>query len=669
MRLPIAVLLVVACRGHGEPAPHPQDAKQVPATAVPTLKPAHKITAFVDVTVEPMETPAPLLHQVVLVEGASIVKVAPMGEVQLPLEAERVDGRGKFLIPGLHDMHVHLDNTKGMLALFVASGVTTVRNMAGGMRTIALRDKIAKGELLGPTIYTTGPFVDGERPRWEASASVVTAADAEKVIARHVEVGFDFVKIYNGLTVAAYDAVAEQARAHNLRIVGHVPFAVPLAHAVDQGQASIEHLSGYAEAVESATSPVRHLRGSAPIIKRWMYADPAKIKSVAENVASHHIYNTPTLVTAAAYADLYRGVLPEAANTDLDDVSPDWRARWDPKRSPKHYDRTIQKAMESAHDKALATEGEIVKELAADGDPIMAGTDTPNPYVVPGPSLHQELGLLVNAGLSPYEALRAATLTPAEFLNDPHDGRITAGAHADLVLLDADPLVDIHAVDKIAGVMVRGRWLAPKDLKAMHDGLVAAYKSPAWEAPIQLGAEAFGARVTQYVVSDNGAPVGAYAIAQRGTTIVEREALEDELSSTKTTLGVHHAQTLAIDVERPEGATHVTYTRKDRALVGWLSPATAMQLVAPQVSKLAIGDKVTFSIDTPISDAPATLERGTITIERMPGTDSELEYRLRLVLDHVAQVGRLQFAEGSATARTFKVSSTTRPVYRTWTRR
>jgi hypothetical protein len=299
----------------------------------------------------------------------------------------------------------------------------------------------------------------------------------------------------------------------------------------------------------------------------------------------------------------------------------------------------------------------------------MAGTDTPNPYVVPGPSLHQELGLLVAAGLTPLEALRAATLTPAEFLGDAHDGRIVTGAHADLVLLDADPLVDIHAVDKIAGVMVRGRWLSPKDLKAMHDALITAYKQPAWEAPIQLGAEGFGARVTQYVVSDNGAPVGAYAIAQRGTTIVEREALEDELSSTKTTLGEHHAQTLAIDVERPEGATHVVYTRKDRALVGWLSPATAMQLVAPQVSKLAIGDKVAFSLDTPISDAPGTLERGSLTIERMPGTDTELEYRLRLVLDHVAQVGRLQFSEGSATARTFKVSSTTRPVYRTWTRR
>ncbi len=108
-------------------------------------------------------------------------------------------------------MHVHLDGTRGMLALFVGSGVTTVRNMAGSPRTIALRDQIAKGELLGPAIYTAGPFVDGERPRWESSASVVTAADAERVIDEHVAAGYDFVKIYNGLTtVEAYDAVARR---------------------------------------------------------------------------------------------------------------------------------------------------------------------------------------------------------------------------------------------------------------------------------------------------------------------------------------------------------------------------------------------------------------------------------------------------------------------------
>lgn len=660
----VSALLAAACSSSGEP---PTDTAQPSPPGF--VKPAgRKVTAFTDVTVVAMDRDAPLLHRTVVVEGDAITKVCTT-DCDLPGDAERVDGRGKWLIPGLHDMHVHLDGTKGMLALFVMNGVTTVRNMAGSPRTIALRERIAKGELFGPTIYTAGPFVDGERPRWEASASVVTAADAERVIADHVAAHYDFVKIYNGLTLAAFDAVAAAAKAHELRLVGHVPFKVPLAHVLELGQASVEHLSGFAEAVERADSPVRHQRGSSAIIKRWMYADPDKITAVVADVVKHGTYNTPTLVTAAAYGELYRGHLPEGATSDLEDVSPDWRARWDPKKSPRHYDRSIRKAMDEAHDKALATEGLIVRKLGQAGGLLMAGTDTPNPYVVPGPSLHQELGMLAAAGLSPYDALRTATSVPAEFLGDPHDGRIAVGAHADLVLLDGDPLADIHNVDKIAGVMLRGRWLAPKDLKAMRDSLVEKYKVPSWEAAIDLGADAAGWPTVQYIVSDNGAPVGAYAMATHGGTIVEREALEDEVTNIKILPSEHHARTITLDVDRPEGKTHAMFARKDRSLVGWLSPATAMALVAPLIATLAVGDKTTMSIDTPDSDAPSTLQRGAITIERLAGSDMELEFRLRLVLDHVAQVGHLTFAEGSRIARSFKVSSTTRPVFRTWKRR
>src|SRR5262249_37440376 len=149
--------------------------------------------------------------------------------------------------------------------------------------------------------------------------------------------------------------------------------------------------------------------------------------------------------TAVAFGDLYRGHVPVAGG-DLDEVSPDWRARWDPKRSPHHYERAVRRAMEEAHDRSLGTELAVVRELAAAGAPLLAGTDTPNPYVVPGASLHQELALLVAAGLTPYAALRAATIDAGDFLGDPRDGRVAAGAHADLVLLDGDPLADIHAV-------------------------------------------------------------------------------------------------------------------------------------------------------------------------------------------------------------------------------
>ncbi len=316
---------------------------------------------------------------------------------------------------------------------------------------------------------------------------------------------------------------------------------------LETGQASIEHLAGYAEAIERANSPVRHRGNSTSIIKRWMYADRDRIPEVAAETARRGVWNCPTLVTAAAYGELYRGHLPVAG--ELDSVSPDWRARWDPAHSPRKYDHAIRRAMEAAHAQTIEIEAALVRELVAAGAPLLAGTDTPNPYVVPGASLHQELGLLVAAGLTPYAALRAATIDAAEFLGDARDGRIAAGAHADLVMLDADPIADIHAVDRIDGVMMRGTWLPADKLRALHDGLVEEYRTPAWEAAIDLGPEAADARTLQFVVSDNGAPVGAYAMARASGTVIERQTLEDDTTTTRT-----HARTLTPARRRGAGS-------------------------------------------------------------------------------------------------------------------
>jgi cytosine/adenosine deaminase-related metal-dependent hydrolase len=662
------------------------DASIVFVEPTPPVYQGH-VTAFEDVSVVTMESSAIAPHQTVVVDGNAITAIGSAGTVDVPPGATVIDGTGKFLMPGLHDMHVHLDYTRGMLELFVAAGVTTVRNMAGSPRTVALRKLTASGAVLGPTIYTAGPFVDGARPRWEASASVVTAADAARVIDDHVRAGYDFVKIYNGLTPAAYDAVAAAAKLRGLRIAGHVPFRVSLQHALDTGQASIEHLLGYAEAVERDDSPVRRQRTTAGTIKRWMYADPLKMEAVAAETARHATWNTPTLVTAVAYGDLYRGKTPSDAG-DLETISPDWRARWDPKHAPRHYERSIRHAMEQAHDKALENELAMVRELVAAGAPILAGTDTPNPYVVPGQSLHHELALFVEAGLSPYSALRAATIDAADFLGDRRDGRIAVGAHADLVMLEADPLADIHALDRIAGVMLHGRWLDETELQKMHDGLVAEYRDPAWDAPIDLSAQMPGASVLQYVVADNGAPVGAYAAARRGDTLVERQTLEDDTTSTRVTYSGHRARTLALDVARAEGTTHADYRSTEHRLLSWLTPATAYELVEPiaraDAAQVATpsddesdgsavvppGAATSFSVDTPDVDAPGALERGTLTITRVATRpeDHTRTYRLRLVLDHVAQVARITLG-ADGLPREFRIASTTRPVVRTWTRR
>jgi hypothetical protein len=254
------------------------------------------------------------------------------------------------------------------------------------------------------------------------------------------------------------------------------------------------------------------------------------------------------------------------------------------------------------------------------------------------------------------------------------------------VLLDTDPFLDIHALDKIDGVMVRGRWLAANDLQALHDNLVAEYREPAWEAPLDLAKELPGARVLQYVVADNGAPVGAYAMARHGDTLVERQTLEDDTVNARVTYGGHHARALTLDVDRAEGVTHADYRATARRLIPWLTPATAYELVAPIAADDAergdapadteadgsaavpAGAAQSFAVDTPDTDAPGALQRGALTITRVVGKDTDRVYRLRLVLDHVAQVARVTLgADGFP--RSFKISSTTRPVVRTWTRR
>jgi hypothetical protein len=244
--------------------------------------------------------------------------------------------------------------------------------------------------------------------------------------------------------------------------------------------------------------------------------------------------------------------------------------------------------------------------------------------------------------------------------------------------------------------MVHGRWLAAGDLQALHDVLVGEYRAPAWEQPIDLSAELPGAHVLQYVVADNGAPVGAYATARRGDTLVERQTLEDDTASTRVTYSGHRARALTLDVDRTEGVTHADYRATGHRLLPWLTPATAFELVAPLAREDArepsigsageagareepvddeagsaappVSAAAAFAVDTPDVDAPGALERGALTITRVATTDDTRVYRLRLVLDHVAQVARLTLGPDGL-PRAFKISSTTRPVVRTWTRR
>jgi len=396
--------------------------------------PGEKLTAIVHVDVIPM-TGEPLLeNQAVVVSDDVICALGPSESVTLPAGTTVVDGEGGTLIPGLSDMHVHL-NYETDLALYLAYGVTTIRNMWGVDWTLELRDRIERGEVIGPRIFTTGPIMDGDPPIWPGSEVVTTPRGAADSVARQAGQGFDFIKVYEMLDPQTYQGIISAALDYGLPVVGHVPQAVGLEQVLRSGQSSIEHLTGYA------------LEGSDGTLERL--------------TAETGVWNCPTLVVYDKYArvdDLHDQDIPELRYLHPEMVN-DWRyARSDT------YD--IREQL-----------GAKLAELHQLGAPLMAGTDVSNPYVIAGISLHEELALLNQAGLSPLEALSLATVEAARYLGiEGSAGSIQPGRAADLVLLSASPLDDIQNTRKVQGVMSRGVWYPQNLLQTRLDTIAGEYQ-------------------------------------------------------------------------------------------------------------------------------------------------------------------------------------------------
>jgi imidazolonepropionase-like amidohydrolase len=439
-------------------------------------------TAFVSVSVVPMSSDQVLSEQTVLVRGDRIVAIGPVAQVAVPSDARRIDGRGMFLVPGLCDMHIHLmrGEVTAELALFLAYGVTTIRQMSGSPKVLELRQKVREGSVLGPTIFTVGPLVDGDPPVWNEGTTVVTTPDAaRRAVEDQKNAGYDQVKVYDHLLLPEYDAIVGEAAKAGILVVGHLPAAVPLEHALDAKQASIEHLGGYLAYVQRADSPFRQVAhekphessagtresaGQAPVgaLEMAAWVDDARVAEIARMTASSGTWNVPTLVQLvnAKRADEHQAAWQRPGmqyatkgmrdwwNSDVDDTDPTKRAR------------------------LLKVRSSIVRALHDAGARLLVGTDTPHPFVLAGLAVHDEMRNLVEAGLSPYEALRAATRGPAEFVGQPSEfGVIAQGARADLVLVDGDPLVDIANASHVAGVMLRGQWLSKESLRSLLEGL------------------------------------------------------------------------------------------------------------------------------------------------------------------------------------------------------
>lgn len=428
------------------------------------------LIAFVAVAVVPMDSERILDDQTVLIRGDRIAAMGPAGAVAVPAGATVIDGRGKYLMPGLADMHVHI-LAPDELPLFLASGVTAVRNMHGHPMHLELREQIAAGALLGPTIYTAGAAIDGVPPYWPGSGSIDDPSRAEPMVLEQKRAAYDFLKLYMNLDQASYEAVITAARKHGMKTAGHVPTALGMGKVLEHPIDSLEHLWAYFLAPTTAAS-----LQTGPEIMRveaqsWLDVSEAEMQELARALAQAGIWSCATLTVRK------RGPTVEnldAAWTGLEQryVSPLIKKIW--------LHENVFLALSSAdHEVLRMSYGKMqamVRALRAAGARILLGTDTPNPFVLPGVSVHEELENLVAAGLTPYEALRAGTRDAAEFLEQTGElGAIAAGMRADLLLLDADPLADVGNARKIAGVMLRGQWLPAERLQRMLDDMVASF--------------------------------------------------------------------------------------------------------------------------------------------------------------------------------------------------
>ena len=405
----------------------------------------------------------------VVIHGGRIAAVGPRADTPVPEEARRIDGRMRFLMPGLADLHVHLEHFEdpAVLDLFLAHGVTTVRNMDGRPRVLDWRRRVAAGELLGPHIVTAGPILDGDPPMRRDNTPVASARAARAAVAAQAAAGYDFVKVYTNLSPKAYRAVVAAAEKHGLPVAGHVPRFVDLGEAMAAGQASIEHLDGYDGWIEADDSPHR---GGWHWSKLYLAIpiDDAKLRQAARRTASAGTWNVPTLVEKAQLAPLPE-LRARLSDPGLKHLPPAVRAFSDPDRWPAGQRRLLEEA--TAEDFALLARGaehraRLVKALHEAGAGLLVGTDTPNPFLLPGRSVLREIALLVETGLPAEAALAAATREAARFLGRLADsGTVEVGKRADLLVLAADPLESVANLHRRAGLVLGGRWLSEATLR------------------------------------------------------------------------------------------------------------------------------------------------------------------------------------------------------------
>jgi imidazolonepropionase-like amidohydrolase len=427
-----------------------------------------KAVAFVDVSVVPMDQEQIIAGQTVIVKDGKIAEMGSSDKVKAPAGALRVDGRGKYLMPGLADLHVHLSfydderHNAAMFKLYVANGVTTILNLYGTPHHLELRAKIRSGELFGPEFYTSGPFIS------DAPANTPTPEEVERDVVEHKRAGYDFIKIHGDFSREAYRRLFQVARRVGMRVIGHAPRNLGVEPMLEERQDAVAHAEEYLDAYFFYKMDESIKSADQETQRRFIADQEKRIPQLAQSTAKAGTWVIANLEAfrniALQIEDLDAALKREGVKYIIPDIAPHWmperntyKRRFKPDLAPQFRAQyhLLEKTVKGFHDAGVR---------------LLAGTDALNPCVAPGFSLHDELSNLVAAGLTPYESLRTATANAAEFLGAT-SGVVAVGRQADLILVNGDPFKDVSNASRRVGVMLRGQWLAEDELRQMLDDL------------------------------------------------------------------------------------------------------------------------------------------------------------------------------------------------------
>lgn len=418
-----------------------------------------KVTAFVNVNVLPMDADHVLQGMTVIVTGDRITAMGNVDAVRVPEGATIINAEGKYLMPGLAEMHGHVPPEQSgslparyvedVLFLYLAGGITTVRGMLGYPGQLQLKEKVNKGEMLGPNLYLAGPSFNGN--------SITSPEDASSKVKQHAEEGWDLLKVHPGLTLEEYSAMAKTANELGIAFAGHIPEEVGLENAIRLGQLTIDHLDGYMTYASGMNAP-------------------ANVEKLREAVALSKEYDIWVVPTQALWETLI-GASNHDSLKAYDEV------RYMPQTVINGWNNYLNNLASSYLNSGRFAEVHsknrdlLLKELQDAGVRILMGTDAPQVYSVPGFSIHRELASMQRAGLTSYQIIQSGTFNVGAYFADKDDfGTISVGSRADMLLLSENPLNDIAAIKQTEGVMIRGQWLSRAYIDEKLAEIEAAYR-------------------------------------------------------------------------------------------------------------------------------------------------------------------------------------------------